>query len=165
MWVDCVDRWILDLVDDHIALHAGVSPRVCDGQGEEPAHEGERAHWEEGARWCAPSDALTALMDEVTEPFGLERGRMLGGPAYFVGGNVVGLVYGDSIVLRATLSDRAAIKREAMIPFEPVPGLIMREYTVVPSFAYGDTAELSEWMAEAVECTRLLPARSIATRT
>ncbi len=147
MWVECVDSWVLDLVSDHIAMHSGLGSRRS-------GHEVGG-----GLQRPAPSSELTALLDEALAPFAVECRTVFGGPAYFIRGVMIGLVYGEGIYLRiAPTVERSGVE-DAFIPLEPVPGLTMREFRLVPSFVCRDGRELSEWVANAVDAAAALPPR------
>ncbi len=83
--------------------------------------------------WEKASVELSDILGQAAEPFPLvERRKMFGGLTLFVNGNMFAGVHGRKIVLRLSEAERANAQAEAgALPFEPMPGRVMKEYVVV----------------------------------
>jgi TfoX/Sxy family transcriptional regulator of competence genes len=102
---------------------------------------------------------LLERFEAVTDRFeGLERRKMFGFPAAFVGGNMVTGLMGERWHVR--LSDEAASELLAMPgagPFEAVEGRPMRGYYVLPASVLATDEEVGRWVERAVDFGRTLP--------
>jgi TfoX/Sxy family transcriptional regulator of competence genes len=83
---------------------------------------------------------------------------MFGYPAVFVNGNHFAGTFQDKIVVRVGRDPSFAPARTAK-PFEPMPGRAMGGYVVVPDSTVKSPAKLREWIAEALEFAKTLPAK------
>jgi TfoX/Sxy family transcriptional regulator of competence genes len=105
------------------------------------------------------SPELVERFEAVTDGFeGLERRKMFGFPAAFVGGNMVTGLMGRRWHVR--LAETAAGELLAMPgaePFEAVEGRPMRGYYVLPPSIVADDGEVSRWVGRAVDFGRSLP--------
>jgi TfoX/Sxy family transcriptional regulator of competence genes len=103
--------------------------------------------------WPKSSESLIqtfaeALPDAPT----IERRKMFGYPAAFVGGNLFASLHGNDVVLRLPDDARAALLTEpGARVFEPMAGRPMREYVVLPSAIVGDQTALREWIDRAFQ--------------
>jgi TfoX/Sxy family transcriptional regulator of competence genes len=67
-------------------------------------------------------------------------------------------VHGAKIVLRLSAQDRAdAQTRSGALPFEPMPGRVMKEYVVVPESVWSHADVLEQWLSKSVELVGALP--------
>ena len=116
--------------------------------------------------WEKASPELGELLIEAARPFALvETRKMFGGVSLFINGNMIGGVHGKKIVLRLNEQDRVAAERDAdMIPFEPMPGRLMKEYVVVPDSVYQDPDGFEEWLRRSVEFVGSLPVKEAKPR-
>ena len=85
---------------------------------------------------------------------------MFGYPAAFVNGNMACGLHQDGLVLRLGDDDRAALMKEGGVPFEPMPGRVMREYVVAPQKLASRKAELKRWLERAVAHAADLPKKT-----
>jgi len=85
---------------------------------------------------------------------------MFGYPAAFVNGNMACGLHQDGLVLRLGDDDRAALIKEGGVPFEPMPGRVMREYVVAPQKLASKTSDLKRWLERAVAHTAALPKKT-----
>jgi TfoX/Sxy family transcriptional regulator of competence genes len=110
------------------------------------------------SKWKPASDewvrAFEAALPDV------ERRKMFGYPAAFVNGNMACGLHQDGLVLRLGDDDRAALVREGGIPFEPMPGRVMREYVVAPQKLASKKADLKRWLERAVAHAAQLPKKA-----
>ncbi len=84
--------------------------------------------------WEKASPELSDLPAQAVEPFALvERRKMFGGLSLFINGHMFAGVYGNNIALKLGEDDGAKAQTEAgAMPFEPMPGRVMKEYVVLP---------------------------------
>ncbi len=97
-------------------------------------------------------DRLAAKLDHV------ERRKMFGYPAFFVGGNLVSGLYEDSWMVRLpddALAELLAIPGAA--PFGPMPGRPMKGYGALPSSVVEDDSALEGWVERAIAFGATLP--------
>jgi TfoX/Sxy family transcriptional regulator of competence genes len=104
---------------------------------------------------------LTARFDAVTAGLdGVERRKMFGYPALFVGGNLVTGLHQAAWMVRLPDAELSALfARPGARPFEPMPGRPMKGYGVLPPDVVADDAELERWLRRAIDYGRTLPAK------
>jgi TfoX/Sxy family transcriptional regulator of competence genes len=109
--------------------------------------------------WEKPSPELIRILEEASEPFAvIERRKMFGCPAYYVGGNMMAGVYGAQLFLRLPPEAREELRVSLDAkPFEPMAGRPMKEYVQLPEPIWRDEAALDEWMRRSVEFASSLP--------
>ncbi len=67
-------------------------------------------------------------------------------------------IHGAKIVLRMSEQDRREAQAESgALPFEPLPGRVMKEYVVVPESVWSSPEHLDKWMSKAIEFVGALP--------
>ena len=117
-------------------------------------------------KWKKPSPELVAYLEDALAGYACEKRPMFGCPSWFVAGNLFAGVFADSILLRLSEPDRAAIAREIdeVAPFEPMPGRPMREYVALPESAVADRRELGRWLARAHAFASSMPAKEKKAR-
>lgn len=107
------------------------------------------------------SPELVARFGAVPDGFPeVERRKMFGFPAAFVGGNLATGLFGEGWMVR--LRPAAALEAIAAglgAPFEPMPGRAMTGYVLLPAEAIRDDAAIATWVARAIDFTRGLPAK------
>lgn len=97
-------------------------------------------------------DAFVARFPEV------ERRKMFGYPALFLGGNLVCGLYEQSWMVR--LPDDAMTELLAMpgaAPFSPMAGRTMKGYAVLPADVVADDDALDHWVRRAIAHVATLP--------
>jgi TfoX/Sxy family transcriptional regulator of competence genes len=83
---------------------------------------------------------------------------MFGHPAAFVTGNMFLGVFGDSVFLRLSETDRpAGLRLAGAHLFEPMPGRPMREYVVLPPALADDRTLARPWVDRSLRYARGLP--------
>lgn len=109
--------------------------------------------------WEKASGELSDILGQAAESFALvERRKMFGGLSLFINGHMFAGVHGRKIVLRLGEAERADAQAEAgTLPFEPMPGRVMKEYVVVPEPVWSSPEALEEWMRRSVEYVGALP--------
>jgi len=105
-------------------------------------------------------DELAARFASATEGIpGVERRKMFGYPAAFVGGNLVTGLYGEGWHVRLREDAQAELLAAGGRPFEPMPGRPMRGYVYLPDEVVADPSALASWLDRAVAFGRTLPAK------
>jgi TfoX/Sxy family transcriptional regulator of competence genes len=85
---------------------------------------------------------------------------MFGQLAGFVNGNMFAGIYGDSVFVRLSEADRAALLREeGAHVFEPMAGRPMKDYAVLPAAWMAEPGRVREWIERALEASAMLPAK------
>ncbi len=109
--------------------------------------------------WEKASSELSDLLAEAADSFPLvERRKMFGGLCLFLNGNMFAGVHGKKIVLRLSEADRAdAQARVGAMPFEPMPGRIMKEYVVMLEPVWSDPDAFEHWLLRSIEFVGALP--------
>jgi hypothetical protein len=96
-------------------------------------------------------DDLAGNVPEAT------RKHMFGYPSLVLHGNMFLSLFGDSLVLRLSESDRHDfVQAHRAVPFEPMPGRPMREYVVAPPDLVG-RPEVEEWVTRSAAYAAQLP--------
>ena len=106
--------------------------------------------------WIKAPQALVELFDEcLPDDPRLERRKMFGYPAVFVGGHMCAGLFQDQMFARMAPEDRAALPGGA--PFEPMQGRPMKDYWVLPDEVLVDEGATAVALAKAVSFTATLP--------
>lgn len=114
-------------------------------------------------KWIKAPDSLVATWDAVFPPDPrAERRKMFGYPSGFVGGNMFGGLFQDSMMLRLSEPDRAAMPGAK--PFEPMPGRPMKEYVEVQTKIVDDEKELRKWIVRSFDFAASLPPKVKKTK-
>ena len=81
----------------------------------------------------------TALVEVFERAVGdmpdVQPRRMFGYPAAFTNTQMFACLFQDNMIVRLSEQDRAALAREGVRRFEPMPGRPMREYVVRNAFS------------------------------
>jgi TfoX/Sxy family transcriptional regulator of competence genes len=103
--------------------------------------------------WPKSPDSLIQTFSEVLpEVPTIERRKMFGYHAAFVGGNLFASLHGSDLVLRLPDDARAALLTQSGARvFEPMAGRPMREYVVLPPTIVADRPILREWVDRAFQ--------------
>jgi TfoX N-terminal domain len=90
----------------------------------------------------------------------LERRKMFGYPAGFIGGNLATSLFNDRWVVRLGDADREELLRlEGAGQFEPMPGRAMKGFALVPPSIVEDDTAIDGWVDRAIAHARSLPAK------
>jgi TfoX/Sxy family transcriptional regulator of competence genes len=121
---------------------------------------GEEVEWEKA------SPEMSEILARAAEPFALvERRKMFGGLSLFINGHMFAGVHGSKIVLKLGEDERVrALADAGAMPFEPMPGRVMKEYVVVPEAVWSDPRSLEEWIGRSVEFVAALPPKAARSK-
>jgi TfoX N-terminal domain len=115
---------------------------------------------------AAKSPAFAKSPPELVERFAavlgrypdVERRKMFGYPAAFIGGNLVTSLFHDRWVMRLPDADRAELlEMDGAGPFAPMPGREMKGFAMLPPSVVADDAALSTWLERAFAHGRSMP--------
>jgi TfoX-like protein len=104
---------------------------------------------------------------ELVERFGtimdrfpdVERRKMFGYPAAFIGGNLVTSLHAARWVVRLPDDKLAKLHEAGGSIFEPMAGRPMKGFAVLPTTVVGDDAAVAAWVGRAIEHGRRMPAK------
>jgi TfoX/Sxy family transcriptional regulator of competence genes len=120
------------------------------------------------ATWRKPEEALVRLLDETISGLVFDQPvdyrPMFGCPAYFTGGNMFAGVWQETVMLRLSEDERAAVTAAGGGPFEPMPGRAMKEYVTLPPSMVADPAEAAGWVRKAAAYAASLPPKQKKAR-
>jgi TfoX-like protein len=117
-------------------------------------------------KWRKSSEALVRTFERIVpdEPR-VERRKMFGYSAAFVGGNLFMSLFQDSVVLRLPEDDRTSFLRiDGSSAFEPMPGRPTREYVVAPPAMVARPASLTPWIRRSLDYARSIPPKAAKRR-
>ena len=106
----------------------------------------------------SPPELIAAFEKAMPSDPGVQSRPMFGYPSVFLGGNHFAGTFQDKIVVRIG-ADPAFAPAKAAKPFEPMPGRAMTGYVVVPEAVTKNPAKLREWIGEARDYAKTLPAK------
>ncbi len=89
---------------------------------------------------------------------------MFGQLAAFVNGNMFMGLFGDAIILRLPEADRAAVTKAGGGPFDPMGGLPMKEYVMMPTAWLSQKRTLNKWIARSLDHTEEMPVKKPKSR-
>jgi TfoX/Sxy family transcriptional regulator of competence genes len=113
-------------------------------------------------KWTPSPPALIRTFEEGVRPLrGVERRKMFGYPAVFVGGNMFAGLLRDTMVLRLGDADRERmLALPGAKPFIAMKGRVMKQWAVVPPSMLKGGSELSAWLRKALRYGRSLPPKA-----
>ncbi len=111
------------------------------------------------SKWRKASEAMGEYLADAVADLECEPRKMFGCPCYFVNNNMFAGVHQESIIMRLSPDDRAAIVQEhdEVGNFEPTEGRPMREYMALPETVVEDEQEFSKWMDKSYAFASSLP--------
>lgn len=117
-------------------------------------------------KWRKSPEALVRTFEAIVpDDPRVERRKMFGYPAAFVGGNLFMSLFQDSLVVRLPEDGRMAfLKLDGSSAFEPMPGRPMREYVVAPPAMVARPASLAPWIRRSLDYARSIPPKAAKRR-
>ena len=106
-----------------------------------------------------PSTTTAKLFDSLTPAeAGVVAKKLFGQPAAFVHGNLFFGVFGETLFVRLSEPDRAAVRRlSGFVNFDPMPGRPMSEYFVLPKTVLASPARTRDWVRRSLRYASGLP--------
>ena len=95
-----------------------------------------------------------AVLDRYPD---VERKKMFGYPAAFVGGNMATGLFADRWIVRLPDDEIEPAKRRGAEPFEPMPGRPMKSFVAVPELDVSDEAAIADWVERGIGYARSMP--------
>ncbi len=110
-------------------------------------------------KWRKTPEAVTALLSDAVKDVRCVKKPMFGYAAYFINDNMFIGTHQENIVARLSEKDRKKLigGSEGVVPFEPMPGRVMKEYVVVPESVYSDKEKFAGIVKMAVAYVSSLP--------
>ena len=106
-----------------------------------------------------PSPEAAAGLDNALAGSGAVRCVMFSCPSYSIGGNLFAGVFGESVFVRLSDTDRATIISEGGRLFEPLEGRTLRMYALLPPTIVADGEMLASWLGRSMDFVKGLPKR------
>lgn len=114
--------------------------------------------------WTKSPQSLIDLFAEcLPDDPRVERRKMFGYPAIFVGGNMCAGLFGDRMFARLSPEDRAALPGGGE-DFAPMEGRPMKGYVLIPDDILADEAALAKSLTQAIAFTASLPPKEKAAK-
>ena len=113
-------------------------------------------------KWKKVPQKLIDFLEENIKPCACEQKKRFGCPAYFVKNNMFTGAHQESLFLRLNDKDRHDLLNEnyKVLPFEPMPGRIMREYVVIPESLYSNSLLFKKWLEKSYAYVSILPEKT-----
>ena len=103
------------------------------------------------------------LVERFAEVLGrypdVERRKMFGYPAAFVGGNMATGLFADHWVVRLPDGEIEGAKAGGAGSFEPIPGKPMKAFVAIPAADVADDAALRAWVERGLAHAGSMPAK------
>ena len=111
--------------------------------------------------WQKSSPELVERFARVLDRFpDVERRKMFGYPAAFVGGNMVTSLFAQQWVVRLDPAGLDEARAAGGATFDPMGGRPMKGYVTLPPAAMEDDEAIAGWVQRAVEHGRTLPPKA-----
>jgi TfoX/Sxy family transcriptional regulator of competence genes len=109
----------------------------------------------------APQTLIDLFAESLPDDARIERRKMFGYPAAFVNGHMFAGVFQDQVFARLPPEDRAKLEAEhGALPFSPMEGRPMKDYTRLPDEALADEAAVAALLAKALSWSAALPPKA-----
>ena len=98
--------------------------------------------------WKKVSQELSDFLAAALKLFVCQKKMMFGCPFYFVNNNMFTGLHQDSLFVRLAEAERQQLRAEfdEAAPFEPMPGMIMKEYLILPESLYHNPELFHNWL-------------------
>jgi TfoX/Sxy family transcriptional regulator of competence genes len=109
---------------------------------------------------------------EIVERFGavmdrfpsIERRKMFGYPAAFVGGNMATGLFAESWVVRMSEAELDKAIADGATPFEVMPGRPMKGFVAIPPGVVADDEAIGEWVEKGLAIAGAMPPKEPGAR-
>ena len=102
-----------------------------------------------------------AVMDRYPD---VERRKMFGYPAAFVGGNMATGLFAEHWVVRLSVSEREAAIGRGATQFEVMPGRPMKDFVVIPPAIVADDDAIGAWVEKGLAHAGAMPPKGPSPR-
>jgi TfoX/Sxy family transcriptional regulator of competence genes len=111
--------------------------------------------------WQKANPKLIELLEKVVIDYPCDRRFMFGAPTFFVHDNMFAGVHQDTVILRLSDADRAALfaKYPEAGLFTPMPGRPMKEYAALPENLVTNTAVFKDLIERSYKYAAAIPAK------
>ncbi|MFC1945718.1 TfoX/Sxy family protein [Chloroflexota bacterium] len=109
--------------------------------------------------WKKADPELINLLEDALKGTACERRHMFGSPTFFINNNMFAGVHQNTVILRLSEADRAALfaDYDEAGPFTPMPGRPMREYAALPEPLAARPDVLNKWLEGSYRYASSLP--------
>jgi hypothetical protein len=101
--------------------------------------------------WKKNSPEAVRRFDDLCAVKGAARGLLFGCPMYSIAGERYAVLHQDTIALRLSEKDTAAVLAAGGRPFEPMPGRLSQERVVLPAAIAKDAKKVRALVLRAVK--------------
>ena len=110
-------------------------------------------------KWQKSSPKLVETFEQIVPKIeAVESRKMFGYPCAFKGGNMFMGLHQENLFLRLSEEDREEfLKLNQESRFEPMPGRILKEYVIVPSWMLEDSEQIGKWVRKSLNYVSSLP--------
>ena len=102
-----------------------------------------------------------AVMDRYPD---VERRKMFGYPAAFVGGNMATGLFAESWVVRMSDAELATAIAAGATPFEVMPGRPMKGFVAIPPAVVADDEAIGAWVERGLAIAGAMPQKEPGAR-
>jgi hypothetical protein len=102
-----------------------------------------------------------SVMDRYPD---VERRKMFGYPAAFVGGNMATGLFAEHWVVRLSESEREAAIGRGATQFEVMPGRPMKDFVVIPPAIVADDDAIGGWVEKGLAHAGAMPPKQPSAR-
>ena len=113
-------------------------------------------------KWQKPSQKLIDIYNSIAPNDSIiEKRKMFGYPCSFVNRNMFFGTHNENLFLRLSESDRIEfLALPEAKQFEPMPGRIMKEYVIIPTWLIEKRDELNQWIGKSLKYVLSLPPKT-----
>ncbi len=114
-----------------------------------------------GSTWKkAPQVNVDFFNDALENHPEVERRKMFGFPCAFLGGNMFFGLFEETFFLRLPEEERGRINSlQKAVPFEPIPGRVMKEYVALNPGTVTDPEIFQDWFKKSLNYASSLPVK------
>jgi TfoX N-terminal domain len=106
-------------------------------------------------------ERFAAVMDRYPD---VERRKMFGYPAAFIGGNMATGLFAEHWVVRLSDAELAGAVAAGAAPFEVMPGRPMKGFVVIPPAVVADDDAIGAWVEKGVAHAGAMPPKEPGAR-
>lgn len=105
------------------------------------------------------SGEAVAFLEKTAADITADRKKMFGYPCLFINGNMFAGLFADDFFFRVNPAEKEKLMKNhpEYVPFEPLPGRIMKEYLSVRDVIREEGARIRKIIRESLEYASTLP--------